>query len=43
MIPRAAWLLAAVLAAGPVLEDFPEGGGPTPMMLAFRARKPGRA
>jgi ubiquinone/menaquinone biosynthesis C-methylase UbiE len=36
-------LLGAVLAAGLVLEEFAEGDGPTPMMLAFRARKPGRA
>lgn len=34
-------LLNAVLAAGLVLEGFAEGGEPTPMMLAFRARKPG--
>ncbi|MGP3967432.1 class I SAM-dependent methyltransferase [Streptomyces sp. 6N223] len=35
-------LLNAVLDAGLVLDRFAEGGGPSPMVLALRARKPSR-
>jgi ubiquinone/menaquinone biosynthesis C-methylase UbiE len=34
-------LLHAILDAGLVLERFAEGGAPTPIMFAVRARKPG--
>jgi len=35
-------LLQMVLAAGLELERFAEGGRPVPLVLALRARKPGR-